>query len=320
MKMKKYSVENLQKGWMLIREELGENAIILSVKEVEGKFEILAASPEKKPPIQAENRLYESFKNKFSKKEDINGIESLVNFMIKLKDCNINEKILDEIQGEVVRNYIPIVEKINSVDVLAKIETNPLQKKYINVLGNISSGKSTTIAKLAALLKFNKDKNIAVASFDFYKIGGSESLKKFAEIMQIPFFMIKDEKDLIMYKDSFDEFEHILFDTPGNIKDLKEVEKLLSFITASAEAENILTVPLTKKENLIDKDIRYFSKFKINHLILTKLDELENKIPLYFVLTNYDYKISFITNGLNVPKDIVEAHQVLNGIFEVENK
>jgi len=263
MKMKKYTVENLQKGWMLIREELGENAIILSVKEIDGKFEILAASPE---------------------------LEKLINLLIRIKDSNINDSILHEIQEEIHRNYLPVIEKINSVDILTKIETDPLTKRYINVLGNISSGKSTTIAKLAAILKFNRDKKIAVASFDFYKIGGS------------------------------DEFEHILFDTPGNIKDLSEVEKLLTFITSSSDAENILTIPLTKKENLIDRDIRYFSKFKIHHLILTKLDELENRIPLYFVLSNYDYKISYITNGLNVPKDIVESYQVLNGIFEEKNR
>jgi len=319
MKMKKYIVSNLQEGWMLIREEMGENAIILSVKESGGQFEILAASPEKKT-VKKENKLFEIFKNRFSREEDIIRLESLINFLIKLKESNLNEKLQKELQDEIIKNYLPIVERLNRVDILTKIETNPLTGKFINVLGNISSGKSTTIAKLAAILKFNRDKKIAVASFDFYKIGGSESLNKFAEIMQIPFFMIKDEKDLIMYKDAFDEFEHILFDTPGNIKDLSEVERLLSFITSGPNAENILTVPLTKKESLIDRDIRYFSKFNIHHLILTKMDELENKLPIYFVLSNYDYRISYITNGLNVPNDIVESYQVLNGMFEVGNK
>ncbi len=319
MKMKKYLVDNLQKGWMLIREELGENAIILSIKETEGSFEILAASPEKKK-TEIKDKLFEQFKSKFSRKEDISSLEKIINLLIKIKDSKLSGKFLSEIQDEISDIYLPIIEKINSVDVLTKIETNPLRKKFINVLGNVSSGKSTTVAKLAAILKFNREKKIAVASFDFYKIGGSESLKTFAEIMQIPFFMIKDEKDLIMYKDSFEEFEHILFDTPGNIKDLDEVEKLLTFITSSPQAENILTVPLTKKESLINKDINYFSKFRIHHLILTKIDEIENQIPLYFVLSNYDYKISYITNGLNVPKDIVESYQVLNGIFEVESR
>ncbi len=318
MKMKKYLVENLQKGWTQIREELGENAIILSIKEVGGNFEILAATPEKKK-TEIKDRLFEQFKAKFSKREDINSLEKIINLLIKIKDSKLSEKLLTEIQDEIHKIYFPVIERVNSIDILTKIETDPLKKRFINVLGNISSGKSTTIAKLAAILKFNRDKKIAVASFDFYKVGGSESLKTFAEIMQIPFFMIKDEKDLIMYKDSFDEFEHILFDTPGNIKDLSDVEKILTFITASPEAENILTVPLTKKESLIDRDINYFSKFRIHHLILTKIDEIDSKIPLYFILSNYDYKISYITNGLNVPKDIVESYQILNGIFEVKS-
>jgi len=319
MRMKKYIVRNLQEGWIQIRKEMGENAIILSVKESGGQFEIFAASPEQKTE-KKEKKLFDIFRNKFSKEEDINRFENLVNFLIKLKESNLNGNLQKEIQDEIIQNYLPIVERLNRVDILSKIETNPLTGKFINVLGNISSGKSTTIAKLAAILKFNRDKKIAVASFDFYKIGGSESLKKFAEIMQIPFFMIKDEKDLITYKGSFDEFEHILLDTPGNIKNLSQVERLLSVITAGQNAENILTVPLTKKESLIDKDIRYFSKFKVHHLILTKMDELENRLPIYFILSNYDYKISYITNGLNVPNDIVESSHVLNEMFGVENK
>ncbi|MDQ7056772.1 MAG: hypothetical protein Q9M89_10150 [Persephonella sp.] len=70
-----------------------------------------------------------------------------------------------------------------------KIETDPLRKKFINVFGNISSGKSTTIAKLAAILKFNRGKKIAVASFDFYKIGGSRKFEN----------LCRDNADTILY-------------------------------------------------------------------------------------------------------------------------
>ncbi|WP_297454429.1 hypothetical protein [Persephonella sp.] len=316
MKMKKYFVRNLQEGWMLIREELGENAIIVSIKESDGQFEIIAASPGKNTQKQ-KNHLYERFKKSFKDEKDISGYEKLIDLLTKLKSIDLPDSLLNEIQDEIFKIYIPVVEGIKKVNISSRIERTPLRKKYINILGNISSGKSTTIAKLASILNFEREKKIAVASFDFYKVGGSEGLKRFAEMMHIPFFFIKNEKELILYKNAFDEYEHIIFDTPGNIRNLPEIEKLMTFITSSPEAENILTIPLTKKETLIDKDIRYFSKFNIDHLILTKYDEIETFNPIYFILAHYDYKISYITNGLEVPQDIKTADEILSRIAEV---
>ncbi len=306
MKMKIFHVSNLQEGWANIREELGDNAIILSIKEINGRFEILAASPEKR-----ENRLRKSSSKDGQNNYPISRLSSL------LEKNLIPEEIHGSILEEIKSIYLKLAENIKDLNIHEKIEKNPLIKKYITVLGNISSGKSTTIAKIGAILKFNKSRKIAIASFDFYKIGGSEGLKKFSEIMQIPFFLIKNEKDLILYKDAFEEFDHILFDTPGNIKHLPEVEKIVSFITNSTQSENILTVPLTRKENIVEKDINYFSKFNISHLILTKYDEIQNIIPLIFIISNWNYKVSYITDGMDVPKDIKEASEVLTQLIGV---
>ncbi|WP_456401366.1 hypothetical protein [Persephonella sp.] len=308
MKMKIFNVDNLHKGWVKIREDLGDNAIILSIKEIDGKFEILAASPEK-------SGLKKNIPFKITEKDSkLYPLNRLANI---LGNSEIPRGVEGSILDEIKTIYLKIADNINNLNILDKIEKKPLSKKFITVLGNISSGKSTTIAKLSAILKFNKDKKIAVASFDFYKIGGSESLKKFSEIMQIPFFLIKNEKDMILYKDAFEEFDHIIFDTPGNIKHLPEVEKIVSFITNSSQSENILTIPLTRKENIIEKDINYFSKFNINHLILTKFDEMDSMLTLLFILLNWNYKISYVTDGMDVPKDIKEASEIFTQLNEV---
>ncbi len=297
MKIKKYTVYSIQEGWRKIKEDLGEDAIILSVKEFSGMFEILATSPSAENVIKIKKE-----KEKFLK---------IQLFLDKLKGSQIDESIKNEIEDEIIQVYSVILDNLSNISLKDRIYSNPLEKNYILIFGNISSGKSTTIAKLASILKFERNKKICLASFDFYKIGGSESLFKFAEIMQIPYFLIKEEKDLILHKSYLDEFDHILFDTPGNIKYLDKIENLVSFVSKSSKTENILVIPLTKKELLIDKDLKYFSRFNIDHLILTKYDLIENKIPLYYVLTSCDYPISYITNGLNVPQDIFNAKKLL---------
>ncbi|NPA54113.1 MAG: hypothetical protein GXO21_05530 [Aquificae bacterium] len=294
MNIKIYTVASIQEGWKRIKEELGEDAIILSIKELNGIFEIIATSPNS----QAKEKVFA---------EELIGLK---NFVKRLEEKKIEKELKKQIEEEVLLSYGYIVEKY-PINIEGKIELNPLSKKYIFLFGNVSSGKSITVVKLASLLKFEKQKKVCIASFDFYKIGGSESLLSFANIMQIPFFQIKSEKDLILHKDYLDEFEHIIFDTPGNIKDLKEIEKFIQFISKSSQAENILVLPLTKKETLLDKDVQYFSKFNIHHLILTKYDQIENKLPLYYVLGNFNYPVSYITNGVDVPQDIFHMQKLV---------
>ncbi len=295
MYLKKFLAKNIQEGWRKVKETLGEDAIILSIKEINNSFEIIAASPEKK---------VESIKKKYTK------FANLKNFITELEKSSTDEHLKEEIEEDIVLTYTPIIKE-DLENISKKIKSNPLNKKFIILFGNISSGKSVTAAKLAAILKFERDKKICIASFDFYKIGGSEAVQTFAEIMQIPFVKIESEKDFILNKDFFEEFDHIILDTPGNINELKDVEKFSYLISKGSQTENILVIPLTKKERLIEKDIHYFSKFNIEHLILTKYDQIENKIPLYYILSISNYPISYIANGVKVPEDIFHAEKLL---------
>ncbi len=295
MLLKKFLAKNIQEGWRKVKETLGEDAIILSIKESNNAFEIIAASPEKKA---------KDIKGKYLK------FANLKSFVTELEKSDVDELLKEEIEEEIVLTYTPII-KTNLTNLFDRIYKDPLNKKFIVLFGNISSGKSITAAKLAAILKFERGKNICIASLDFYKIGGSEAVETFSQIMQIPFVKIENEKDFILNKDFFEEFDHVILDTPGNINELKEVEKFSYLISKGSNTENILVIPLTKKERLIEKDIHYFSKFNIKHLILTKYDQIENRLPIYYILSTSNYPVSYIANGVKVPEDIFHAEKLL---------
>ena len=295
MLLKKFIAKNIQEGWRKVKETLGEDAIILSIKEGNNTFEIIAASPEKKA---------KDIKGKYLK------LANLKSFVTELEKSDIDELLKEEIEEEIVLTYTPII-KTSFTNLFNRIYKDPLNKKFIVLFGNISSGKSITAAKLAAILKFERGKNICIASLDFYKIGGSEAVETFSQIMQIPFVKIENEKDFILNKDFFEEFDHVILDTPGNINELKEVEKFSYLISKGSNTENILVIPLTKKERLIEKDIHYFSKFNIKHLILTKYDQIESRLPIYYILSTSNYPVSYIANGVKVPEDIFHAEKLL---------
>ncbi len=314
MYMKKFIAPDLQTGWIKINEELGEDAIIISVKEIGDEFEIIAASAN--PSIKEETKenytFLEKLKSEFSSEKDIENLENLFEVALKLKNTKAEIKKFASKYTYKSLNHLTQMESKTQL-IKNKIYPKKLQRKFLNILGGIATGKTTTVVKLAANLKFNQEKNVAIASFDFFKVGGFENLKKFCEIMQVSFFPIKSEKDLIAYKDDFENFDHVLFDTPGNLKSLEDTASLISFISQSENTENILVVSLDKKDTVIEREISYFSKFNINHCILTKYDEVE-EMEFLMTLSNIPYKVSFITNGLNIPSDIFELENLLEKV------
>ncbi|EDP73171.1 hypothetical protein HG1285_05505 [Hydrogenivirga sp. 128-5-R1-1] len=102
-----------------------------------------------------------------------------------------------------------------------------------------------------------------------------------------------------------------MFDTPGNLNELNDTEKLINYISLSNNSENILIISLDKKEAIIKKEIEYFSKFNISHSILTKYDQLGEKEELFITLSNIPFKVSYVSTGLRVPKDIIEFEALI---------
>ncbi|RUM47655.1 MAG: hypothetical protein DSY47_06660 [Hydrogenothermus sp.] len=314
MYMKKFIAPDLQTGWIKIYEELGEDAIIISVKEIENEFEIIAASanPIKYQKNKEKRTFLEKLRSEFTSDKDIENLEKLFEIVISLKNSK------DEIKKFASKFSYKSLYKLSEIKskselIKKKIYPKKLQKKFLNIFGGIATGKTTTVVKLAANLKFNQEKKVAVASFDFFKVGGFENLKKFCEIMQVSFFPIKSEKDIIAYKDDFENFDHVLFDTPGNLKNLEDTANLISYISQSENSENILVISLDKKDTVIEREIQYFSNFNIHHCILTKFDEVE-EYEFLMGLANVPYKVSFITNGLNIPNDIFELEELLEKV------
>ena len=117
MKVKKYTVFSIQEGWRKIKEELGENAIILSVKEYNGAFEILATSPS----ISKEVENIKDEKQKLIK---------LKSFVEKLTKTNISQELLGTIEEEIIQIYSVIVDNISNISLKDRIKTNPLTKYY----------------------------------------------------------------------------------------------------------------------------------------------------------------------------------------------
>ena len=181
--------------------------------------------------------------------------------------------------------------------------------KIIALVGPTGVGKTTTIAKLAAISKLVKKQNVALISADTYRIGAIEQLRTFAAIANIPMEVVYKPADMRSALVSLRDRDVIFVDTVGRSQRMKkEMSELSQFITDAKPTEVHLVLSAANGTRSCDDIIEKFKVTGPNRIIFTKLDEAVTLGSLLNIVHKHSLPVSFITNGQNVPDDIEEAN------------
>ncbi|MCM3759466.1 flagellar biosynthesis protein FlhF [Alkalihalobacillus oceani] len=181
-------------------------------------------------------------------------------------------------------------------------------KKMINIVGPTGVGKTTTIAKLAAHLLLKKQKKVALITTDTYRIAAIEQIKTYAKILNIPLEVAYSIDDFSRAVSQFEQYDYILVDSAGrNFRNPLYIEELAKVIDFEQQAETFLVLSLTAKYEDMNEIIHQFSLLQIEKVILTKQDETASLGALLNIPLEHGKGIAYITNGQNVPDDIMEA-------------
>ncbi|HHY74642.1 MAG TPA: flagellar biosynthesis protein FlhF [Bacillus bacterium] len=193
-------------------------------------------------------------------------------------------------------------------------------KKYINVVGPTGVGKTTTLAKMAAQVILEQGKKVAFITTDTYRIAAIDQLKTYAKILNVPLEVTYTLEDFIKAKEKFSHFDLIFIDTTGrNFRNKQYVEDLKSVIDFDEDLETILVLALTSKYSDMIEIFNQFSLLKIDKLIFTKVDETSRYGAMLNLIFTYKTGVAYLTNGQNVPDDIIEAspQSIANTVFGV---
>jgi flagellar biosynthesis protein FlhF len=191
--------------------------------------------------------------------------------------------------------------------------------RILVLVGPTGVGKTTTIAKLAVVygLIGSVDRSplsVRVYTIDTFKIGGSDQLQKYCEVMEeVPFAVINNHlelrKEIDMYRE---ETDLILIDTigisPNDHKTFGEMQAILN--ACGSKAETHLVLSAITKTNDIEHMIRQYEPFNYQSVLLTKMDETRTVGNIISALAEKGKSISFITNGQQIHKDIKKANVV----------
>ncbi len=359
MKIKKLKAPTLREATLLVKEEFGEEAIILSSKVVNGSgsyrgkmFELtvglepdLQALDEMDPPHESYNP-YQEVKDKLriisNREAEIDAMTITIDpakipakrkkFVDPSKITKTDIKEIIEVlkYNEVDANIIKVIieqlhksknllsknnlEKHVMVSLSSLINTGKLnvskskRAKYVSVVGPTGVGKTTCIAKLAAITKLLHNLNVGIVSIDTYRLGAIDQLKIFSEISEIDLLVAYDEKDIPEIVKKFKNKDLVFVDTVGrsqkNTEELSNIKKLLSLMPID-DVYLAMSSSASKKSlfDIADK----FKIFNYDGLIFTKLDEAIAFGNIMNVSLNYASPIIYLTNGQTIPDDILAA-------------
>jgi len=254
----------------------------------------------------------EKQKNK-EQKDAYSEIESLLLKYELLKE--IVKKVKKSIKTEILpskANDFSQIEKILKSEVIAIAETVPYKLKIINkpkimtFIGPTGSGKTTTIAKLLPIFILQHKFNLAIFTTDIFRLGATEQIKKYAEILDVPVEVIFTQSEMKTALATHADKDIILIDTPGkSFKNKEAVNEMISLIKGIG-AEKYMVLPFS---------MRYFdmvaalSGFNIifDHFILTKSDETFYYSSMVNLMYNIKKPVAYITTGQTVPDDIIQV-------------
>lgn len=205
--------------------------------------------------------------------------------------------------GMVKRNLQSLLEQ--QVRIAAPISIVPGKRQVVAVVGSTGTGKTTTVAKLAARLRLASGGRLGLISVDSYRIEAAEQLRAYADIINLPIRMATTPREIRRALDELAGVDIVLIDTAGRSpRDEQKMLDLQQILVEAAPAETLLTVSATMELGMLRSATQPFIAAGATQLVVTKLDEAFGLAGLATVAQGVDIPFGYFTTGQDVPQDI----------------
>lgn len=243
------------------------------------------------------NRLQNAIKNiKGYGKITEENIDSMVREVrLALLEADVNYKVVKEFTSvvrekalgeEVKKSLTPgemfvgiirdsLVELLGGVITPLNLNGNPACLMLVGLQG---SGKTTTIGKLANLLRKKHNKKPLLVACDIYRPAAIEQLKQIGKELNIPVYS-EDSKDAVSIAKNGvnyakeNGYDYVLIDTAGRLHiDDNLMEELQNIKQEVKPEETLLVIDSMMGQDAINVITGFNSKLDLTGVILTKLD------------------------------------------------
>lgn len=182
------------------------------------------------------------------------------------------------------------------------------------VLGPTGVGKTTTLAKIAALYGLQDipeyRRSVYMITIDSFRAGAYEQLSAFGDSLGITVEQVTNEEEFYGALVHAQDSDLVLVDTIGKSprdKDLALKMKTLLSVLDGEKTRFYLVISGAMKTQDVLRTIDQYASFGISSVIVTKLDETETVGNVLSVCHLREIPLLFFTDGQRVPKDIHKA-------------
>lgn len=181
-------------------------------------------------------------------------------------------------------------------------------RKVVALVGATGVGKTTNLAKLAALYCVQERVRVGVITTDTYRVAAPDQLQVYTNIIDIDMKVVHDPGEMKAALRAFDNRDLVLIDTAGGSPfNREQMTELRSLLDAAQPQEVHLLVSANTALEDVREVVTHFSILNPTALFFTKLDETRRYGALFCLAAEAGLPLSYFSLGQNVPDDIMPA-------------
>lgn len=273
MRLKSFHAPTMQDAMRLVREVLGDDAIIVATREEEGVgVRVTAAIEEDEgmlashPPVASPNPL------RFMEPAAPDPIDMVSDALLRHGvPAELNQRLVDSLEDFDTRD--PLMALAAALDSVFSFQPLPdgRNPRSVMLVGPPGGGKTLTVAKLCARCALQK-RPVGVISTDTIRAGGIEQLQAFTRVLKLRLMTVEDPTALSDAVEVSNGMEQVLIDSAGrNPYNPTDMKDLRDFITA-ADIEPVLVMPAGLDAVEAVEIAKAFRQVGVRRMIATRMD------------------------------------------------
>ncbi len=175
------------------------------------------------------------------------------------------------------------------------------------LVGPTGSGKTTTIAKLAARAAADGAK-VGLVMADTYRIGAAEQLGTYGRLLAVPMRAVRDGNELVAALAAYEDRDLVYVDTPGLTGDPAGAAELARLLAAAGGAiATAAVVPASASDAALRRVWRQLGMLAPAACVVTKVDEGAGLGTACEWLADVGVPLGWLGTGTRVPEDLAAA-------------
>lgn len=247
----------------------------------------------------------------------------------KLQNVGMSSEYIVELIKDAQENIPAVKSKNKSLiegwvakKILEKTKTTEVGNERIHLfVGPPGAGKTSMLVKIASQLVVRSNKKVALLTTDTFKVGASDQLRIFAQILNVPFAVLRNKWDWANILKQLAHVDVILVDFPGVALKSQGEDSFFADLMPPHGVEvrtHLVLSAVYKNQDIIEMGKRYLQT-RFSDVIFTQLDESSQHGSIYNFMKKFEVPLLAFGIGHKVPEDFEFAtkERVLDLIYKI---